>query len=103
MSAKPAFKPIIKRPGKKFFYKRLFEWRRKYRRFGTDKAAIDKMMEEESAEFIRIFRTELMTVKKGIYDEKTFDKVIGQDRKKRFKSYEGWATHMIKLIASYKG
>ena len=103
MSAKLAFKPIIKRPTKKFYYKRLFEWQKRYGRLSTDKKAIDRMLDEESAEFIRIFRNELTAISKGIYDEKLFDRVIGKDRKKRYKSYEGWARHMIKLMAQYKG
>lgn len=104
MGSNAPFKPIIRRPTKKYIYKYIFQWEATYgRRAGNDKKAIDSCMETESAEYIRILKNEFTAVSRGLYDEKQFDKILGAQRKKKFKNYMSWAKHMLVLMASYKG
>jgi hypothetical protein len=96
-------KPVIKRPTIKVVYKRLYQWQKDYGRTGPDKRAIDECMDTESAEYIRLLRTEFQAIAKGNYDDRLFQRTLGIARKQQHKSYKAWAKVMLQFMAAHKG
>ena len=68
-----------------------------------DKRAVETFCDCETDERIRSVKGQLYAISRGRFDDPTFDKIIGVERKMKHGSYDEWAKLMLQWFASYKG
>ncbi len=68
-----------------------------------DKRAVQTFIDCETDERVRAVKGQLYAISRGRYDDATFDKVIGVDKRMKHGSYEEWAKLMLQWMAGYKG
>ena len=84
-------------------YPRIKAWCDVYGKSDADdKRAVEDFMTCEANEAVASLRAELVAVTRGIFDDRTFDAIVGQKRRLKYGTYDAWAKIMLLWMANYK-